>query len=102
MALLRETALWCAQLFQRSSSMVEGRNGWLALMHHSLHRISPRKLEALTVVHNYFIVRHDGTTAARRFFGQDHRNLFEHLLAVMPPPKRPAAARSPARRCALD
>lgn len=83
----------CAQLFQRSSSNVEGRNGVLALMHHSLHLLSPRKLNSLTVVHNYFIRRSDSTTAAERFFGQQHRDLFEHLLAVLPPPKRPAARR---------
>src|SRR5207253_4188401 len=54
----------CAQLFQRSSSCVEGRNGQLSLRHHSLHRLSNRKLSALTVVHNYFIKRDDGSTAA--------------------------------------
>jgi hypothetical protein len=29
----------CANIFQRSSSCVEGRNGQLALHHHSLHKI---------------------------------------------------------------
>ncbi|MCP3999020.1 MAG: hypothetical protein GY722_28750, partial [bacterium] len=51
--------LECAQLFQRSSSCVEGRNGQLALKHHSLHRLSKRKLDALTTVHNFFIRRPD-------------------------------------------
>ncbi len=88
-----QVALWCAQLFQRSSSNVEGRNGVLDLLHHSFHRLSPRKLRALTVVHNFFSTRPDGTTAAERFFGQEHRDLFEHLLMVLPPPKRPAARR---------
>jgi hypothetical protein len=83
----------CAQLFQRSSSNVEGRNGVLSLLHHSLHKLTQRKLNALTVIHNYFIRRPDGTTAAERFFGQAHDDLFEHLLAVMPPPRRPAALR---------
>jgi hypothetical protein len=84
----------CAQLFQRSSSNVEGRNGVLALRNHSIHHLSARKLGALTVVHNYGITRADGTTAAQRFFGQPHRNLFEHLLVTLPPPKRPAARRA--------
>jgi len=87
-------ALECAQLFQRSSSNVEGRNGVLALRHHSIHHLSPRKLGALTVVHNFGITRADGTTAAERFFGQPHRDLFEHLLVSLPPPKRPAARRA--------
>lgn len=84
----------CAQLFQRSSSNVEGRNGVLALRQHSFHVLSARKLRALTVVHNFCTTRPDGTTAAERFFGQRHRDLFEHLLMVMPAPKRPAVRRT--------
>lgn len=95
--LLNRVARECAQLFQRSSSNVEGRNGVLALHHHLIHLLSPRKLQALTVVHNFSITRADSTTAAGRFFGQRHRDLFEHLLTVLPPPKRPAA-----RRCAVS
>lgn len=84
----------CAQLFQRSSSNVEGRNGVLALRHHSIHQLNLRKLQALTVVHNYSTRRADGTTPAVRFFGGRHRDLFEHLLATLPPPKWPAARRA--------
>lgn len=92
----------CAQLFQRSSSCVEGRNGQLALRHHSLHRISDRKLAALTTVHNYFINRKDGTTAAERFFGSKPRDLFEWLLDQVNLPGRPARKRSqPQRRAYL-
>ncbi len=39
-ALLESIAVECAQIFQRSSSCVEGRNGHLSLYHHSLHRLS--------------------------------------------------------------
>ena len=77
---LETVALECAQVFQRSSSCVEGRNGQLALHHHSLHRLSQRKLTALTTVHNYFIQRPDGTTAAERFFGAKPKKLFEWIL----------------------
>lgn len=83
----------CAQLFQRSSSCVEGRNGQLALRHHSLHRISHRKLAALTTVHNYFIERSDGTTAAQRFFDSKPRDLFEWVLDQVDLPGRPAQKR---------
>jgi len=86
-------ALDCANLFQRSDSCVEGRNGVLALKHHSLHDLSPRKLHALTVVHNFATQRTDGTTPAERFFGQRHANLFEYLVERLPPPPRPAAQR---------
>lgn len=83
----------CADLFQRSSSCVEGRNGQLALRHHSLHNIAPARLEALTHVHNYFIKRPDGTTAAQRFFGVAHADLFASLLDHLEMPARPAAQR---------
>jgi hypothetical protein len=46
------------------------------------------------VVHNFWTRRPDGTTPAQRFFGQKHRDLFEFLLATLPPPKRPAARRA--------
>ena len=92
-SLLDRTAQRCAELFQRSSSNVEGRNGVLALRHHCIHLLSQRKLAALTVLHNFGTTRPDGTTAAQRFFGQPHRDLFEHLMLSLPPPKRPAAPR---------
>lgn len=88
-----DVAIECAQLFQRSTSCVEGRNGVLALIRHSLHRLTPRKLAALTVVHNYGTTRADGTTAAGRFFGRRPRDLFDYLLSRTPPPARPAARR---------
>jgi len=84
----------CADLFQRSSSCVEGRNGQLALRHHSLHRISATRLAALTVVHNYFIKRPDGTTAAQRFFEAKPDDLFTWLLDHTDMPARPAKKRS--------
>jgi hypothetical protein len=90
---LEQVAAECADLFQRSSSCVEGRNGQLALHHHGRHRLSDRKLAALTAVHNYFIRRPDGTTAAQRFFGRRPAPLFDHLLQRLPPPPRPARKR---------
>jgi hypothetical protein len=79
----------CAWLFIRSSACVEGRNGQLALRHHHLHRIPPGKLAALTTLHNYATFRDDGTTPARRLFGQSHRDLFEYLCEHMPDPPHP-------------
>jgi hypothetical protein len=65
----------CADLFQRSSSGVEGRNGQLSLHHHGQHRLSDHKLAALTAVHHFHVRRADGTTAAERFFGQAPRGV---------------------------
>jgi hypothetical protein len=71
----------CADLFQRSSSAVEGRNGQVSLHHHGRHRLSDRKLAALTAVHNFHIRRPDGTTAAERFFGRAPPPLFEQVIS---------------------
>jgi transcriptional regulator with XRE-family HTH domain len=84
----------CAQLFQRSSSSVEGRNGHLDLFHHGHHRLPARKLRALTTVHNYFKRRPDGATAAERFFEAEHAELFERLIDRLEPLPRPAKRRS--------
>lgn len=90
---VERVAVECADLFQRSSSCVEGRNGQLSLQHHGLHRIAPSRLQALTVVHNFYIRRTDGTTAAERFFGAKPDVLFDRLLRRLPKPARPAASR---------
>ena len=79
----------CAQLFQRSSSAVEGRNGHLSLFHHGHHRLPKRKLEARTVIHNFMKVRPDETTAAERLFGLEPQDLFSCLLEHMSELKRP-------------
>jgi hypothetical protein len=88
----------CAHVFQRSSSCVEGRNGQLALHHHSLHRLSTRKLSALTAVHNFAVTRPDGTTAAERFFGVKPNDLFEYVLDTVELPGRPAQKRAQLKR----
>jgi hypothetical protein len=87
----------CADLFQRSTSCVEGRNGQLSLYHHGGHRLSDRKLAALTAIHNFHIQRPDETTAAERFFGRPHPKFFDLVLARvsrLPPPRR-RRARAP-------
>ena len=93
---LERLAVEWANLFQRSSSCVEGRNGQLSLCHHSLHRLRPKCLAALTVLANYFHRRRDGTTAAERFFGVPPSDLFEWLVSHVSSPPRPAARRQAA------
>lgn len=90
---VEETARHAAGLFQRSSSCVEGRNGRLSLQHHGHSRVSEQRLKALTVMHNYMVKRPDGTTAAQRFFGQEHKDVFSWLLERMPDLPRPAQKR---------
>ena len=85
-----------AAVFQRSSANVEGRNGSLSLRNHQLRGLDlPRKRECFTAMHNFFLTRSDGTTAAERFFGQKPRSMFAAILASV---ELPPAPLSPPRR----
>ena len=93
---LNQQAKELAEVFQRSSSNVEGRNGYLSLRNHQLRGLDrPRKRGCLTAIHNFFLTRADGTTAAERFFGQKPRSMFAAILASVDLPPAPL---SPPRR----
>jgi hypothetical protein len=93
---LHDEAKRLAVVFQRASSNVEGRNGYLSLRSHQLRGLDlPRKRECFTTIHNFFLTRPDGTTAAERFFGQKPRSMFVAILdavelapAPLSPPRR--------------
>jgi len=73
-----------AEVFQRSSANVEGRNGYLSLRNHQLRGLDrPRKRACLTAVHNFLLTRPDGTTAAERFFEQKPRSMFAAILGAV-------------------
>jgi Family of unknown function (DUF6399) len=78
-----EWAEWMARNFHRSSSAVEGRNGYLSQMYHNGRGLTEKRLRALTVIHNYGLKRADGTTAAMRLFGQTFPDLFSWLVTEM-------------------
>ena len=86
---LKEVAQECAGIYQRSSSCVEGRNAHLARYHRGFHRLGDERLQALTVIHNYFVRRPDNTTAAERFFKAEHDDLLDWLVKHLPLPARP-------------
>ena len=69
--------------FHRSSSAVEGRNGFLSQMYHNGRGLTEKRLRALTVIHNYGIKRLDGTTAAMRLFDRKFPDLFSWLMTEM-------------------
>lgn len=83
-----------AQLFQRSSSSLEGRNNQLKYHVRSLHHLNQNRLSALTCIANFSVKRPDGTTAAERFFGKKPTDLFSFLLSNLPYCARPAQKRS--------
>ena len=66
--------------FQRSSSQVEGRNGYLAFVHRANRGMPEQRLKTLTVVHNFDIRSYDGLTPAERLFEQEFPDLFEFVL----------------------
>lgn len=95
---LQKQAAEVARWFQRSSSCVEGRNGVLSMKHHGAHRLSQRRLGALTVIHNFYTQRPDGTTAGERFFQQPHATLFEIVISrvqMLGKPRKRRAQREP-------
>ncbi|MHC5939501.1 DUF6399 domain-containing protein, partial [Nostoc sp.] len=57
-------ASWMVSKCQRSSSAVEGHNGYLSQVYHNRRGLSSRRLQVMTVIHNFHIKRSDGTTAA--------------------------------------
>ena len=82
---------WMCAKYQRTSSAVEGRNGYLSQRHHVNRGFSHQSLKVLTIIHNFDLKRPDGTTAAQRLFRQPFPDLFEWILSTideLPMPRR--------------
>ena len=71
--------------FQRASSAVEGRNGYLSQLHHCARGIPTQRLKVMTVIHNFDLKRADGTTAAERLFTTSFPDLFDWMVRGWPP-----------------
>jgi hypothetical protein len=88
-----------ARAFQRASSAVEGRNGYLSQMQHNHRGLPMRRYQVWTVLHNFDCRAADGTTPASRFFRRSFLDLFESVLSQieelpMPRQRRQAIAAS--------
>ena len=91
-------AIWMVSKFQRCSSAVEGRNGYLSQVHHNRRGLSPKRLKVSTVIHNFVLKRTDGTTAAERLFGRQFPDLFEYLvehIGELPQPRKSRKSSQP-------
>src|SRR5207247_5089016 len=66
--------------FQRTSSAVEGRNGYLSQMQHNHRGLPKRRYKVWTVLHNFDCRAPDGTTPASRFF---RRGVSDHAESVL-------------------
>jgi hypothetical protein len=88
-----------AKAFQRASSAVEGRNGYLSQMQHNHRGLPTRRYQVWTVLHNFDCRAKDGTIPASRFFRRSFPDLFESVLSQidelpMPRQRRQALAAS--------
>lgn len=99
--LLKE-AMWCANVYQRSTSALEGINGHIEWHRRGRHVLSDKKLRVLLAIWNYFIRGPDGRTSAERFFEAAPPDLFEWLLNHVPVVCRPAKRRSKGKRSLLE
>ena len=79
---LKNKALFLAAKFQRASSQVEGRNGFLSQINHNQKGFDKTRLEVMTVIHNFDTRRMDGKTPAQRLFGNKmtFEPLFEYII----------------------
>jgi hypothetical protein len=81
---LKEWHEWATdrvRTFQRASSAVEGRNGYLAQLHRNQRGLPKHRYKVWTVVHNFDGRAADGTTPACRFFRRTFPDLFETVLS---------------------
>jgi Family of unknown function (DUF6399) len=88
-----------AKAFQRASSAVEGRTGYLSQMQHNHRGLPTRRYQVWTALHNFDCRAADGTTPASRFFRRSFPDLFESVLSKidelpMPRQRRQALAAS--------
>jgi uncharacterized protein DUF6399 len=67
--------------FQRTSSAVEGRNGFLSQMQHNQRGLPKQRYKVWAVLHNFDGRAADGTTPAVRFFRRTFPDLFETVLS---------------------
>jgi DNA-binding transcriptional ArsR family regulator len=82
-----------ARAFQRASSAVEGRNGYLSQMQHNHRGLPTRRYQVWTVLHNFDCRASDGTTPAARFFRREFPDLFESVLSQIDELPRPRQRR---------
>jgi len=90
--ILAEWQAWATdrvKAFQRASSAVEGRNGFLSQMHHNHRGLPKQRYKVWTVLHNFDCRAADGTTPAARFFRREFPDLFETVLSHVADLPRP-------------
>ncbi|NQY74432.1 MAG: hypothetical protein HRT90_06680 [Candidatus Margulisbacteria bacterium] len=82
-------AISMAKIFIRSTSAIEGRNGWLSQIHFNGRGLPEKRLISQTGIRNYFLTRTDGTTACERLSGIEPECLFKYIVDNLDPLSSP-------------
>ena len=69
-----------ANIFHRTTSAIEGRNGWLSQIHFSGRGLTTKRIQSQTAIHNYYLKRKDGTTACERLSKLKPTDLFDYII----------------------
>jgi hypothetical protein len=91
----KQWALEHVRAFQRASSAVEGRNGYLSQMQHNHRGLPKRRYKVWSALYNFDCHASDGSTPASRFFRHSFPDLFETVLAQIDELPRPRERRRP-------
>jgi hypothetical protein len=91
----KQWAIEHVRAFQRASSAVEGRNGYLSQMQHNHRGLPKRRYKVWSALYNFDCHASDGTTPASRFFRHSFPDLFETVLAQIDELPRPRERRQP-------
>jgi hypothetical protein len=96
---LADWQAWAAarvNVFQRASSAVEGRNGYLSQMQHNHRGLPKQRYKVWTALHHFDCRAADGTPPAARVFGWAFPDLCETVLShidALPRPRQREHAR---------
>lgn len=91
----KQWAMEHVRAFQRASSAVEGRNGYLSQMQHNHRGLPKRRDKVWSALYNFDCHASDGSTPASRFFRHSFPDLFETVLAQIDELPRPRERRQP-------
>lgn len=87
----------CAAAFLRSSSSVEGQQGWVSLHSQGWHGLPPERLVSLRVLRNHLLKDGEERSAYERLFGMASGDVFEWLLDRVELPSWPSAGKKGSR-----
>ena len=85
----KQWAMEHVRAFQRASSAVEGRNGYLSQMQHNHRGLPMRRYKVWSAISNFDCHASDGSTPASRLFRREFPDLFEAVLSQIDELPRP-------------